>query len=1043
MSKFNPSEPVTLGLEWRARETVTDPVDYGQELGIRVTPTVTQTVTGASFYEAGPAAEGSESVFSSWHLATIYQDGQERNYGEVRTVTMSVSSAATTGGVLTGAATTLEAVQFPVDSKYVTIDATDTVDVTFAAPVWQTSLPRILDVTFNAVMSSATTGTSVGYFIWRPSGNLIAQISVTPGGADGDAYQVDTGEIYLGAYGFSPANDNRRRPYVKTDFDALAAGTIKLRLQNSSGSVRFHYISMTVTYCEENRVGIGGYWESTGPLAFLDPATLPWRNVMSIVHPQTAAASGVPMVSGSPYVVTVTRANDAAVDAMIRTNTGNAQWYQFGAPRLIAAVRPSDSRIVRGVQARRLSNGLLSDNFADTDRTYAISLHGPGGTTGPAYNGVVTDLTQPYAGARGTANTQFSQSMASSQTVTYQWLRAIVRRYGSPADLAITFSGGGGGSATIMGSAYLVAERDVNGWAEMLVPITGGATFTAGVSRTVSATTPGSGANRWEFLHLDAQGDPTDFNLATYGGITFIGNSSTRLDLPLTLSTSVPVVTGFAVTRGHQPLAPLSSGCPDPIIRAMDYANISWGDIPVVTGSTITGAPLTTEFSSWQVERLDQIDPVWRRIANITDRGTTFFRDYEARIGVYSDYRVRMCRDDGLCGLWNEPDGFVSFSGAAGNYVSVPDAATLTPPADFTVVVRAALDDWTPAADNTLIAHWTPSGSLRSWHFAVNTSGGLKITTSLNGTAGGSIATSIPVTVTDGAWKWVAVTVDMNNGSGNRSAEFWQSDDGVIWQSMGSDVLAGVGPLFDAATPLTLGALGDASLRLSGKISYAGLFMGRDTTPIGSGAPLFLFNGGVDLLRAAGTVTSFTTTSFHTATINTSGSPGTVAAVGGFLRLGGSVSPLSPLVTGGCDALILTSNEDPVNTVAAPLMFSGGTPTEDFAFVEAEQVVFQRLHGRDYQMAFKPLERGGSRFQRTLLLNALSVPPKRLDAFFRTLRDLAWEQLSYVCVLDARGGRWFAAVLVPDGTVREINQVYMGSIDVVETTATPSVVEVT
>jgi hypothetical protein len=55
---------------------------------------------------------------------------------------------------------------------------------------------------------------------------------------------------------------------------------------------------------------------------------------------------------------------------------------------------------------------------------------------------------------------------------------------------------------------------------------------------------------------------------------------------------------------------------------------------------------------------------------------------------------------------------------------------------------------------------------------------------------------------------------------------------------------------------------------------------------------------------------------------------------------------------------------------------------------------------------------------------------------------LAWDTLSYVCVLDTRGNRWFAAVLVPSGLVRESKQAYLASIDIVETTDRPSIVDV-
>jgi hypothetical protein len=164
---------------------------------------------------------------------------------------------------------------------------------------------------------------------------------------------------------------------------------------------------------------------------------------------------------------------------------------------------------------------------------------------------------------------------------------------------------------------------------------------------------------------------------------------------------------------------------------------------------------------------------------------------------------------------------------------------------------------------------------------------------------------------------------------------------------------------------------------------------------------------------------------------------GGYATVTGFVRTGASTA--SPPVTGGCDGLVFTSNENPAETLAYPYTFTE-TPLEDFQFYEAETVQFQRLHGRDQMVALRPMERGGVRFSRTMLVNAISVPTVRLDRPFDSLRDLVWDELSYVCVLDHRGGRWFAAVLLPSGSLRERPQAYFAEVDIVETTDTPTVV---
>jgi hypothetical protein len=166
--------------------------------------------------------------------------------------------------------------------------------------------------------------------------------------------------------------------------------------------------------------------------------------------------------------------------------------------------------------------------------------------------------------------------------------------------------------------------------------------------------------------------------------------------------------------------------------------------------------------------------------------------------------------------------------------------------------------------------------------------------------------------------------------------------------------------------------------------------------------------------------------------------------VTGFVRAGPSLSINAPAVTGtGCSGLIFTSNEDPSATLAYPYLFEAVlTPQEDFTFIEAETAVIQRLHMRDYQVVFKPLERGGVRFSRAMEVNTLAVPPQRLDRGFTSLRDLAWESLSYVAVLDTRGNRWFAVVLVPAASIREKRQQYIAQVEIIEVTDTPTVVDV-
>lgn len=163
---------------------------------------------------------------------------------------------------------------------------------------------------------------------------------------------------------------------------------------------------------------------------------------------------------------------------------------------------------------------------------------------------------------------------------------------------------------------------------------------------------------------------------------------------------------------------------------------------------------------------------------------------------------------------------------------------------------------------------------------------------------------------------------------------------------------------------------------------------------------------------------------------------------GGPYATGAAFTVPTPGVYGGCrvssGVLILTSNERPGSSLAYVEQFTGSAQ-EDFKFPEADQLTLQLMYGKDYPTAFRPSERGGEQFSRTILVHRAAISPPSL-ADFRELRDLAWADLSYVCVRDELGNRWFAAIRVPDGKVSNNRRIYLAQLDIIEVSTTPSVV---
>lgn len=156
----------------------------------------------------------------------------------------------------------------------------------------------------------------------------------------------------------------------------------------------------------------------------------------------------------------------------------------------------------------------------------------------------------------------------------------------------------------------------------------------------------------------------------------------------------------------------------------------------------------------------------------------------------------------------------------------------------------------------------------------------------------------------------------------------------------------------------------------------------------------------------------------------------------------------APGVTGvgmGVNArtLLFTTNEiqSGASNLAYALAFESDT-TEEFKFPEATFTQYQFMYNRDFQVAFRPLERGGEAFSRTVLVQAAAISPPTL-ADFTSLRNLAWSDVPYVCVRDEDGNRWFANVTVPTGRVKMNNrELYLADINVIEVTDTASIVEV-
>lgn len=150
-------------------------------------------------------------------------------------------------------------------------------------------------------------------------------------------------------------------------------------------------------------------------------------------------------------------------------------------------------------------------------------------------------------------------------------------------------------------------------------------------------------------------------------------------------------------------------------------------------------------------------------------------------------------------------------------------------PGDFDIRVRAALDDWTPAATMCLAARYGAAGS-RGWRVAINTSGGIDFLWTTDGTTNIQKVTATPTGFANGTEGWVRVTLDVDNGAGGYTWKAYTSTDGVTWTEIGSSITAvgGATSFFDAPQEYEIGGRGSTGELTTGKIFEVQLRDGID-----------------------------------------------------------------------------------------------------------------------------------------------------------------------------------------------------------------------
>lgn len=196
----------------------------------------------------------------------------------------------------------------------------------------------------------------------------------------------------------------------------------------------------------------------------------------------------------------------------------------------------------------------------------------------------------------------------------------------------------------------------------------------------------------------------------------------------------------------------------------------------------------------------------------------------------------------------NDNSGYVSFDGAS--WMTVPDSPALSITGDISVAACVG-PIWYFGLQH-IVTKFNGTTNERSWRFSVNGSNQFEFVFSPDGTSTEvTISPVLPESITDvfvSSRIWVAVTVEIDDGSGFRVTRFWLSDDGLTWELFSTHGGNGAGypsaPIFDSDANLVIGAEDGYSFdTLAGQISDVVIWSGIGSDGEPDGTEVFRWTG--------------------------------------------------------------------------------------------------------------------------------------------------------------------------------------------------------
>ena len=1067
MGSYNPRAPYILGEEWvpiRDENLIFTAEVNEVEVGHGFTLATSRIPDNARFY-INSWPEG-EAVSNQNYMAAIYPRGYEDQSGPIESVIIPVNSVTATGATGTASPSTLWS---PGDGSAFTFDvtATQTISCYFDVNRYpQLSNKRIVAVHLLYALSADTSSTptmdptlpSFRIQIQNDTatqsqlyGNLLSTNAV-PGGNVQNIFLSDIAgptinRLSMGGVSpwwlsaaFSSGGVKQLMPWTwdalrKLEASSASRAAVNLgsiAVTTTTGNLSLNYVALQVFYCEEQRLAVTAY--RVGGSTILLPyqmATNVLPEFRSPYYPHTIN----PVLPAGNYLLTLS-------SPIVSTIANAAISPNLNALRQLYEIPPHP-----GVQVNIPFP--IEDAVGDTFTSEPvmvlpqISVHASGGT-----------LTEPHVYGRQVAAqvwgsqtaTQVIYDDISGVSASYPWVRFYTRRFGDTT-MPLTLTGAGslsGSSVTITPAEWDDYQEIIDGWKEITLrfatPPAMGAI--SGLPAWVWSSANETAGNRWEILGASApaiSGSPAIGNMLNYvaspnalGTATYQPPTGTGVylswmpqgvgsawvtgasidqssDAVLIFSQDPATITGVSLSQATQSVTGIGLGCNGLdccIPSGIGYNALSWS--PPAGGTTFLDT-FSRAATGWGTP---DSGPAW------LDVGGTVEGDY----------------------ITTGTKGTHVLTSANVSRRSVISGVAYT---DLHIRVKASLNVVTAGASirATIIGHFVDTSNYDLVDFRFAISGTLEIV--IGSFTGGTQTslTNINVGAIAANDEWY-LDVDFNGTTvrakawpvNNPEPAGYQADAPAVW-STGGFGLRSIRTTGNTNSDAVM-SYDDFTVTPS-TWNFGAYEMQRwDTTMVGDDFETIM------LATSAG-VTSFKdfearvgiTSVYRIRMLNILNFAGPWSAMV-------SGAPVAPGVSGGggcamTGSLIFTSNADQTGANnAAYLMAWDNEPVEAFGLPEADMVRYQPVYGRDGSIAFHGTERGLETFTRVVQLQAAAISPVRL-ADAKTIRDLAWDDLPYVCVRDDIGDRWYSSVRVPNVNVRNVRTTYLARIEIVETNVSP------